>query len=211
MNTMTQTTMDTPYRQHGAALVVSLLFLLIMTVIGVTALQVASLEERISGNLRSRNLAFQAAETALRVGEADLNKKLTDHPNPPAPAFDCANGLYGRYQSDMNCDGTADSHPLWQDVDWSSGSGSVVSVPLANVPNPPAYIVQIVSPPVRDNNSGSGSLDVTQSATSSSLCFYRITARGTGSTLASVVILQSIYSHAPITVPNTNQVACYVP
>ncbi len=55
--------------QTGSALAVALVFTLLMTIIGVAAMQTATLQERMAGNLRDRNLAFQAAEAALREGE----------------------------------------------------------------------------------------------------------------------------------------------
>lgn len=60
-------------RQQGAVLVVSLLILLIMTIIGVTTMQTTSLEEKMAGNLLEQRLAFQTAETALRVAEGQLD------------------------------------------------------------------------------------------------------------------------------------------
>ena len=62
--------------ETGAVLVVSLLFLLVLTLIGLTGMQVTSLEEKMSGNMRDRNLAFQAAESALRAGEMYLTLTL---------------------------------------------------------------------------------------------------------------------------------------
>ncbi len=59
-------------RQRGAVLIVSLIFLLLMTLIGVTAMQTTTLQERMAGNMRDQNLAFQAAEAALRQGEVWL-------------------------------------------------------------------------------------------------------------------------------------------
>ncbi|EGV31805.1 Tfp pilus assembly protein PilX [Thiorhodococcus drewsii AZ1] len=59
-------------RQHGMVLVTGLIILLVMTVIGVTAMQSVSLDERMAGNVRSRNVAFQAAEGALRKAESQL-------------------------------------------------------------------------------------------------------------------------------------------
>ncbi|MCC5858552.1 MAG: hypothetical protein JJT90_10370 [Ectothiorhodospiraceae bacterium] len=56
-------------RERGAALIISLLLLLVMTLIGVTAMQTSTLQERMAGNTRDRNLAFQSAEAALREGE----------------------------------------------------------------------------------------------------------------------------------------------
>src|SRR5690349_1024962 len=61
--------MSTTGRQRGTALVTSLLLLLILTVIGVTAMQVTRMQERMAGNTRDLNLAFQGAEAALRNGE----------------------------------------------------------------------------------------------------------------------------------------------
>ncbi|KDE39704.1 Type IV fimbrial biogenesis protein PilX [Nitrincola lacisaponensis] len=57
------------YKQAGSALIVSLLFLLILTILGVAGIQTTSMQERMSGNMRDRNMAFQAAEAALRGGE----------------------------------------------------------------------------------------------------------------------------------------------
>lgn len=58
-----------PAGQNGAALIISLIFLLLMTLIGVTSMQTTTLEERMAGNTRDRNLALQAAEAGLRQGE----------------------------------------------------------------------------------------------------------------------------------------------
>lgn len=56
-------------RQQGSALIVSLVMLLLMTLVGVASMQGTILQERMSGNLRDRELAFEATETALRAGE----------------------------------------------------------------------------------------------------------------------------------------------
>lgn len=58
--------------QRGVVLIVALVALLMMTMIGVTAMRDTGFQERMSGNLRDRNLAFQAAEAALRTGETWL-------------------------------------------------------------------------------------------------------------------------------------------
>ncbi len=56
--------------QTGAALVTSLLILLVLTVIGITAMQVTRMQERMAGNSRDLNMAFQGAEAAVRNGES---------------------------------------------------------------------------------------------------------------------------------------------
>jgi type IV pilus assembly protein PilX len=48
-------------------LIVSLVILVVMTIVGVTAMRGTALEERMAGNLRDGTLAFEAAEAALRA------------------------------------------------------------------------------------------------------------------------------------------------
>lgn len=61
-------------KQRGASLVVSLIILMVLTLIGVTAMQTTTMEEKMTGQLRNRELAFQAAEAALRGGESIVQK-----------------------------------------------------------------------------------------------------------------------------------------
>jgi len=63
--------------QQGSALIVALVFLLVMTLIGTTAMQGTSQQETMAGNVRNRNLAFQAAEAALRDAENALDGGVT--------------------------------------------------------------------------------------------------------------------------------------
>src|SRR5262245_19384474 len=65
--------------QRGAALVTSLLLLLVLTIIGVTTMQMSRMQERMSGNSRDVNVAFQGAEAGVRSGESYL-RTLTVRP-----------------------------------------------------------------------------------------------------------------------------------
>lgn len=56
--------------QAGFVLAVSMIFLVIMTVLAITAIKKATLDEKITGNLRTQDMAFQAAEKALRFCES---------------------------------------------------------------------------------------------------------------------------------------------
>jgi type IV pilus assembly protein PilX len=58
--------------QRGVALITGLIFLVVLTLLGITAARMSSLEERMSGNTRDRSLAVQAAEMALRDAELDI-------------------------------------------------------------------------------------------------------------------------------------------
>jgi type IV pilus assembly protein PilX len=71
-------------KQLGATFVTGLIFLVVITLLGITAMKTASMEERMSGNLRDRNLALQAAEMALRYAEQHIrdNDPTTNTPMP---------------------------------------------------------------------------------------------------------------------------------
>ena len=66
-----------PTRQTGAALITGLIFLVVLTMIGITAARMSTLEERMSGNMRDRSIAMQAAELALRDAERDISNSVT--------------------------------------------------------------------------------------------------------------------------------------
>lgn len=88
---------ETPFHlQRGAALLTGLILLVVLTLIGVAAARMASLEERMSGNMRDRNQAFQAAETGLRYVERQIHSEYREKIDEFDP--DCTNGLcyYGK-------------------------------------------------------------------------------------------------------------------
>ena len=58
------------HRQRGMALLVSLVFLLLLTLIGLSSMQSATLQEKMTSSVMQRNQSFQVAEAALRVGES---------------------------------------------------------------------------------------------------------------------------------------------
>lgn len=55
--------------ERGTALVMSLIFLLILTILGVTAMTTSSLQEKMAGNLRDQFMAMESVETVMRAGE----------------------------------------------------------------------------------------------------------------------------------------------
>ena len=71
-----------PARQRGAVLFTSLMILILLTLLGVAAMQVTTMQERMSGNYRTDNLSFQNTErrslqVESRVRELSL-QGLTD-------------------------------------------------------------------------------------------------------------------------------------
>ncbi|PNS09466.1 pilus assembly PilX family protein [Solilutibacter silvestris] len=73
--------------ERGAALIVVLMLLVIVTLLGLVAMREAILQERMAGYTIARGYAFQAAEEALRVAE-DFAKG-----HPAIPTSGCNNGV----------------------------------------------------------------------------------------------------------------------
>jgi type IV pilus assembly protein PilX len=59
-------------KQAGFVLAISMIFLIVMTMLAVTAIKKATMDEKVTGNLRAHDLAFHAAEKALRFCESNL-------------------------------------------------------------------------------------------------------------------------------------------
>jgi type IV pilus assembly protein PilX len=150
-------------QQSGAVLVISLIMLLLLMLIGITSSEVTGLEEKMTGNMRERTIAFQAGETALRAGETFLTQATL----PSFTATGDNNGLYSET-------GT----PPKQRDNWLN-----FNTCCANN-NAPLYVIQ------RLNNIGKSSLDAGSFNENE---MYRITARGVGGTSNTVVVLQSVY------------------
>ncbi|MEJ2788824.1 MULTISPECIES: PilX N-terminal domain-containing pilus assembly protein [unclassified Pseudoxanthomonas] len=60
------------HREAGVSLVVVLILLVAMSILGLAVMRSSGMQERMSANMRDRSLAFQAAETALRVAQEDV-------------------------------------------------------------------------------------------------------------------------------------------
>lgn len=64
MTQNTQQYLSAPRRQRGAALVVSMVLLMVLTLLAISTLSTASLEVTMAGNTQYAENAFQLAETA---------------------------------------------------------------------------------------------------------------------------------------------------
>lgn len=170
-------TMRSPVsRQRGVVLVVSLLMLLVLTMIGLAATRGTTLEQRMTTNQNDQEVAFQAAEAALRSGESAL---------AGAANLNFGANTAGAYTlTTMTVD--------WKTIDWSPTGSAVVAynggIQPAPIVNPSYFIVY-------DPNAGSGgsgtSLAPDQPVADNYT--YHIYARGVGLTGNSAVILESTY------------------
>ncbi|MCD9030689.1 protein PilX [Luteimonas sp. Y-2-2-4F] len=79
-------------RQTGAVLYVALIMLVLLALLGVVAMQVAGLQERMSANYQAASMAFQNAEGVVRTHEIALADQVRAGTLPPTnlPPTDCA-------------------------------------------------------------------------------------------------------------------------
>lgn len=52
--------------QHGATLIITLVMLVLVTLVGIAMIRSAAMDEKMAGNSRDRDKAFQAAEAAVQ-------------------------------------------------------------------------------------------------------------------------------------------------
>lgn len=86
-----------PQHQTGVALLVSLVLLLMLTVIAITASNTASLQERMAFNAQQNNTAFQAAESGIDYVSKAIedavksNKSMATQANTIRDTYNSAN------------------------------------------------------------------------------------------------------------------------
>lgn len=82
LNSMRNNLPKLGYTQEGAALFVSLILLLALTLVGLSSANRSNLQERMAANLHMQNLAFNAAESAIGAFVVDSftgDKTLPGH------------------------------------------------------------------------------------------------------------------------------------
>ena len=168
--------------QQGAVLSTGLIILMGITLLGTTAMHGTTLEEKMTGNFRDANLAFQAGEASLRSGE----NWLVVQTGAPLASGDGSSGVWGLDTPDAN---TANSRPWWSDnsMTWWSNN-SVVMSSMIGVAAQPRYIIEEQAY-VKDHL---GTPDYGEMG--SGRHFHRITGRATGGSVDSMVLLQSVFA-----------------
>ena len=104
-------------RQRGMSLFPAMMFLLVLAILGVAALNSTLLQEKMAGNTRDSNMAFQAAEAALRDAEADVAQNVTPGTvcdRSVHAAVDMADAHVGGHLQAHRLDQCRDEANLWQ-------------------------------------------------------------------------------------------------
>lgn len=176
-------------RQSGMSLFPALMFLLVLSVLGVAALNSTLLQEKMAGNTKDTNVAFQAAEAGLRDAEADVVKNIV-----PTTLFtsSCTNGLC----TPPSTWPTPSSTDISKAIDWGDSAktrayGSQTTAPaLSDVAAQPVYVIEKLSN-LAVQPGGSAGIGLTPPNSGGTA--YRLTVLGTGARVETHVILQSTF------------------
>jgi type IV pilus assembly protein PilX len=77
-------------RQRGAALLVALILLIVITLVGLAAIGTTILQNKAAANSYDREVAFQSAEAAMRQAQAYITTNAVASAPTPSPIEDCS-------------------------------------------------------------------------------------------------------------------------
>jgi type IV pilus assembly protein PilX len=111
--------------QRGATLIVLLVMLVVVTLLTLSSLRTTSQEERMAGNFRDRDKAFQAAEAVVKTCLAQ--KK--------------ANTYAGAFLTPVMATGASSPQTNW-DGAWTDANSTAVTIANANLAADPRCMVE---------------------------------------------------------------------
>lgn len=169
-------------RQGGAVLIIALVMLLLMTIVGISAIKGSNLQELMAGNVRDKQISFQAAEASLRDAESVVNAI-----NPPN-----IGGTVG-FVNQID-EGSVSSH--WRkDFIWFNEGEQfsvLTNIDLKMINEKPRYVVEKLDVTYVPGSDGRA-VDLLGVQNAPEIMIYRITGRGVGLTENTITYLQSLY------------------
>ena len=174
-------------KQKGSVLVISLLILVVLTILGVSSMNSTSLQEKMSGNFRDREIAFQAAEMALAYAENYAKNSINS-----SAAFTDSNGYYTfrKGPSSNNAfTGNGGSITNW----WTGTDSQVLPTTIDEVRTQPRFTIEYRNEVGIDEGTSINIGAYGESTGGGAITSFRVTARGTGQSDNTQVILQSNY------------------
>ena len=165
------------HAERGSALIVGLIFLVLITLIGITAMSSTVLQERMTGGQRNESLAFNGSESGLRGTERDVWQAFANK--------DGVDYTFAKNAAPVDTDVAA----FRANGDWNTGGSAYATINYpglaakaggARLDRAPRYVVERIGPPgacpaEANTCGGADSLGNNGQA-----IYYRITARSTG-------------------------------
>ena len=171
-------------RQCGSVLVISLIILLTLTLLGIGGMSTTVMQEKMVGNTREREAAFQAAEAALRDAEEDVRANIA------------LTTPFSRLCSAGRCEPAKDGQDVWENtsrIDWDDANDVIAygaetgADDIPGVGAQPKYILERL-PVVLVGESLNSS-----EPPSSNKQWYRATAQGYGRNVNAKAMVQSVF------------------
>ncbi|RJG03968.1 pilus assembly PilX family protein [Noviherbaspirillum sedimenti] len=157
-------------RQRGAALITGLIIMVILTLLAVASMRTTIMEEKMAGNARDIDIAFQSAEAAIRAGEDVLN-------GATLPAFST---------SGAHLTAAVRNDEYWLSThNWGTSSIAYSGTLEGTSGNPRYVIEEMAAVPESGGSLKMGAIEEKG--------IYRITVRGAGASPNAKVYLQSTY------------------
>jgi type IV pilus assembly protein PilX len=172
--------------QTGSALITSLVFLVILTILGFAASRGVIMQELLSRNFSDRNLAVQSAEAALKYAESCIRNSNGMPTGAGAVAATCvradiATPVPFHPYSDQALENGNTAFWLATGTKYGSMTAEApLALPAGTLAQQPRYVIAVL------NRMGCV-INRTQS------CQYQVTAWGTGVNPTSQKIVQSVF------------------
>ncbi len=203
--------------QRGAVLFIALVFLVLLTLLGIMASGTSILQERMTGSVRNAQLGMMGAESGVRAGEAKIwnlaYHATTSAPLPPCvgTTTDCryvvTNGKVRAAAQNFR------TNKSWLDPSSDGGTASPDNLAglsggdeTAKLASNPRFIIEDLGPdvPPGAGRRGGSNQQERNGVDAGSHEFFRITARSQGGNDAVVRVAESVFS---ATAPNTHSEA----
>lgn len=198
-------------QQRGAVLFVALVFLILLTLLALTATSTSILQERMTGGMRNQQLGFMGAETVVRGGETFLWGLSFDGTQPLPP---CITGMavpdcVYRPTPSGHLDSVVQTFRTSKTWIESADGGRDYPYPLtaltgaaetASLHEQPRFLLENLGP---NRPPGSGQQKGTRDPEGRSIAgsheWYRVTGRSQGGSGAVMRAIESVYSALDLT------------
>lgn len=171
--------------QRGAILVFSLLMLLVLTLLALAAMNMSFSEERMAGNARNVNAAFQAGEAGLRDGEQWLADQ-TARPDPCAGSPCLVYERAGMPGIAAEAPDLRDMPDAWWTANGTTYGSQTAAEPIAGLAREPETVIENYAYVPDSLTVGAGP--------PTGRDFFKITSRGTGGVEAAQAVVESTFT-----------------
>jgi len=182
--------------QQGAVLVVALVFLLLLTILAISASQSSLLQERMAGGLRNAQLAEWSAENTLRGAEWKLftgDTSVTCYNSSTASAVSSTVTNF-RDSSTWITTGATEYEGEGVSMDYTDPSTSSTALQTAKLAENPWYMIEYLGQDLAPGSTTSRATEAGSSSSSTAKFYiYRITARATGGSANTIRVVQSTF------------------